>query len=265
MGDGLQVTGYGLKKVKLSVMDYKEQINQERLPRHIAIIMDGNGRWAKKQGLARMFGHKQGVETVHNITVAATKLGIEYLTLYTFSTENWNRPKEEVDALMTLLVDTIAKETPTLMNNNVRLQTIGDLNRLPDNARTKFLGCIEQTSKNTGLTMVLALSYSARWEITQAVQEAVSMAQTKGLRPEDVNEQLVSSLMTTRDMPDPDLLIRTSGEYRISNFLLWQLAYSELYFTDRLWPEFDEEEFYKAIVDYQKRERRFGKTSEQIK
>ena len=265
MGDGLRVTGNGLKKVKLSVMDYKEQINQERLPRHIAIIMDGNGRWAKKQGLARMFGHKQGVETVHNITVAATKLGIEYLTLYTFSTENWNRPKEEVDALMTLLVDTIAKETPTLMNNNVRLQTIGDLNRLPDNARTKFLSCIEQTSKNTGLTMVLALSYSARWEITQAVQEAVSMAQTKGLRPEDVNEQLVSSLMTTRDMPDPDLLIRTSGEYRISNFLLWQLAYSELYFTDRLWPEFDEEEFYKAIVDYQKRERRFGKTSEQIK
>ncbi|MCR5050311.1 MAG: isoprenyl transferase [Paludibacteraceae bacterium] len=245
-------------------MDYKEQINPDRLPRHIAIIMDGNGRWAKKQGLARMFGHRQGVETVHNITVAATRLGIEYLTLYTFSTENWNRPKEEVDALMNLLVDTIAKETPTLMNNNVRLQTIGDLNRLPENARNKFMHCIEQTSKNTGLTMVLALSYSARWEITQAMQEAVRLAQTKGLRPEDVNEQLVSSLMTTSNMPDPDLLIRTSGEYRISNFLLWQLAYSELYFTDRLWPEFDEQEFYKAIIDYQKRERRFGKTSEQI-
>ena len=246
-------------------MDYKEQINPERLPRHIAIIMDGNGRWAKKQGLARMFGHRQGVETVHNITVAATKLGIEYLTLYTFSTENWNRPKEEVDALMNLLVDTIAKETPTLMNNNVRLQTIGDLNRLPDAARQKFLGCIEQTSKNTGLTMVLALSYSARWEITEAVRTAVRQAQAGQLRAEEVNEQLVSSLMTTADMPEPDLLIRTSGEYRISNFLLWQLAYSELYFTDRLWPEFDEEEFYKAIVDYQKRERRFGKTSEQMK
>ena len=246
-------------------MSYKEQIDSARLPRHIAIIMDGNGRWAKRQGLARMFGHKQGVEAVHKITVAATQLGIEYLTLYTFSTENWNRPKEEVDALMVLLVDTIAKETPTLMNNNVRLQAIGDLERLPETARQKFQNCIEQTSKNTGLTMVLALSYSARWEITRAMQQAVRLAQKGQLRAEEVNEQLVSSLMTTAEMPDPDLLIRTSGEYRISNFLLWQLAYSELYFTDRLWPEFDEEELYKAIVDYQKRERRFGKTSEQIK
>jgi undecaprenyl diphosphate synthase len=214
--------------------------------------------------MARMFGHKKGVETVHNITVAATKLGVEYLTLYTFSTENWNRPKEEVDALMTLLVDTIAKETPTLMENNVRLQTIGDLDRLPEGTRRKFLACIDQTSRNTGLTMVIALSYSARWEITRAVQEAVRRAREEGLRPEDVDEQFVSSLMTTASMPDPDLLIRTSGEYRISNFLLWQLAYSELYFTDCLWPEFTEEEFYKAILDYQKRERRFGKTSEQI-
>ncbi len=246
-------------------MTYKEQIDLSRLPRHIAIIMDGNGRWAKKQGLARMFGHKQGVETVHNITVAATKMGIEYLTLYTFSTENWNRPKEEVDALMILLVDTIAKETPTLMENNVRLQTIGDIDRLPETARNKFLQCIEQTSKNTGLTMVLALSYSARWEITRAMQVAVQRAKEQGLRIEDINEQFVSSCMTTAEMPDPDLLIRTSGEYRISNFLLWQLAYSELYFTDCLWPEFTEEEFYKAIIDYQKRERRFGKISEQIK
>ena len=245
-------------------MSYKEQIDTARLPRHVAIIMDGNGRWAKKQGLARMFGHKKGVETVHNITVAATKLGIEYLTLYTFSTENWNRPKEEVDALMTLLVDTIAKETPTLMKNNVRLQTIGDINRLPEGTKQKFLGCIEETSKNTGLTMVIALSYSARWEIIEAVREAVRLTQAGQLRPEDVSEQMVSALMTTREMPDPDLLIRTSGEYRISNFLLWQLAYSELYFTDCLWPEFTDEEFYKAIVDYQKRERRFGKTSEQI-
>ena len=211
-----------------------------------------------------MFGHRQGVETVHNITVAATKLGIEYLTLYTFSTENWNRPKEEVDALMTLLVDTIAKETPTLMNNNVRLQTIGDIERLPEGTRQKFLSCIEQTSRNTGLTMVIALSYSARWEITEAVRKAVRQARTEGLRPEDVNEAFVSGLMTTAEMPDPDLLIRTSGEYRISNFLLWQLAYSELYFSECLWPEFTEEEFYKAIIDYQKRERRFGKTSEQV-
>ena len=245
-------------------MDYRAQIDKERLPRHIAIIMDGNGRWAKKQGLARMFGHKQGVETVHNITVAATELGIGYLTLYTCSTENWNRPKEEVDALMTLLVDTIAKETPTLMENNVRLQTIGDIDRLPEGTKQKFLGCIDRTSRNTGLTMVIALSYSARWEITRAMQEAVRLTQAGALRPEDVNEQFVSSLMTTRDMPDPDLLIRTSGEYRISNFLLWQLAYSELYFTDCLWPEFSTDEFYKAIIDYQKRERRFGKTSEQI-
>ena len=242
----------------------EEQIDKTRLPRHVAIIMDGNGRWAKKQGLARRFGHKQGVETVHNITVAATKLGIEYLTLYTFSTENWNRPKEEVDALMTLLVDTIAKETPTLMNNNVRLQTIGDIERLPEGTKQKFLGCIEQTSRNTGLTMVIALSYSSRWEITEAVRKAVRLARTEGLRPEDVNEAFVSGLMTTAEMPDPDLLIRTSGEYRISNFLLWQLAYSELYFSECLWPEFTEEEFYKAIIDYQKRERRFGKTSEQI-
>ena len=234
------------------------------MPRHIAIIMDGNGRWAKKQGLARVFGHKRGVETVHNITVAATELGIEYLTLYTFSTENWNRPKEEIDALMNLLVDTIVKETPTLMDNNVRLLTIGDLNRLPEAARRKFMACVEQTAGNTGLSMVIALSYSARWEIINAMQTAVRRAQAGELRAEDVNEQLVSSLMTTADMPDPDLLIRTSGELRISNFLLWQLAYSELYFTDCLWPDFTPEELYKAILDYQNRERRFGKTSEQI-
>lgn len=246
-------------------MDYKSLIDNQRLPRHIAIIMDGNGRWAKKQGMARMFGHRQGVETVHNITVAATKLGIEYLTLYTFSTENWNRPKEEVDALMTLLVDTIAKETPTLMQNNVRLETIGDIDRLPDATKRKFLACIDQTSRNTGLTMILALSYSARWEITEAVRQAVIRAQQGQLRAEEVNEQFVASLMTTAAIPDPDLLIRTSGEYRISNFLLWQLAYSELYFSECLWPEFNEEELYKAIVDYQKRERRFGKTSEQMK
>ncbi|MBR0296337.1 MAG: isoprenyl transferase [Paludibacteraceae bacterium] len=246
-------------------MTYKEQIVPERMPQHVAIIMDGNGRWAKKQGLARMFGHKQGVEVVHNITEAAAELGLRYMTLYTFSTENWNRPKEEVDALMTLLVDTIAKETPTLMKNNVRLLTIGDLDRLPEAAHKKFLGCIEQTAANTGLSLVIALSYSSRWEITNAVRKAVEAAQKGTIRPEDVNEELVSDLMTTKNMPDPDLLIRTSGELRISNFLLWQLAYSELYFTDCLWPEFTVEQFYKAIVDYQHRERRFGKTSEQVR
>ena len=245
-------------------MNYQSQIDKARMPRHVAIIMDGNGRWAKKQGLARMYGHKQGVETVHRITEAAAELGIQHLTLYTFSTENWNRPKEEVDALMTLLVDTIAKETPTLMKNNVRLLTIGDTERLPEGAKRKFEQCMEETSGNTGLRLVIALSYSARWEITNAMQAAVRKAQTGELKAEDVNEELVSSLMTTAGMPDPDLLIRTSGELRISNFLLWQLAYSELYFTDCLWPEFTEEEFCKAIVDYQHRERRFGKTSEQV-
>ena len=246
-------------------MTYKEQIDKSRMPRHVAIIMDGNGRWAKRQGLARMFGHQQGVQTVHDITVAAAEIGVEYLTLYTFSTENWNRPKEEVDALMTLLVNTIAQETPTLMQNNVRLLTIGDIDRLPENARLKFEQCMEETAQNTGLKMVIALSYSARWEITRAMQEAVTKAMAGTLRPEDIDEEFVSSCMPTHIMPAPDLLIRTSGELRLSNFLLWQLAYSELYFTDCLWPEFTPEEFYKAIVDYQHRERRFGKTSEQIR
>ena len=246
-------------------MTYKEQIVRERLPRHVAIIMDGNGRWAKREGLARMFGHRKGVETVHRITEAAAELGIEYLTLYTFSTENWNRPKEEVDALMALLVDTIAKETPTLMKNNIRLQAIGDLSRLPKATHDKFLSCIEQTSGNTGLVLVIALSYSARWEMIQAAKSIAMAVQQGGLLVEDINEEVIASYMTTAQMPDPDLLIRTSGELRISNFLLWQLAYSELYFTDCLWPEFSEEEFYKAIVNYQNRERRFGKTSEQVR
>ena len=246
-------------------MSYKEQIKQDRTPRHIAIIMDGNGRWAKKQGLARMFGHKQGVETVHRITEAAAELGIQYLTLYAFSTENWNRPKEEVDALMALLVDTIVKETPTLMKNNIVLQTIGDLSRLPEATRSKFLECIEQTSHNTGLTLVIALSYSARWELIQAAKNIASAVQQGQLRLEEINEEVLSNHLTTADIPDPDLLIRTSGELRISNFLLWQLAYSEMYFTSCLWPEFTNEEFYRAIVDYQNRERRFGKTSEQVK
>jgi undecaprenyl diphosphate synthase len=192
-------------------------------------------------------------------------LGIEYLTLYAFSTENWNRPNEEVDALMSLLVDTIVKETPTLMKNNVRLSTIGDLNRLPAAAQQKFRACMEETSSNTGLNLVIALSYSARWEMIQAAKSIAMAVQQGTMLVEDINEEVISSYMTTAQMPDPDLLIRTSGELRISNFLLWQLAYSELYFTDCLWPEFTEEEFYRAIVDYQHRERRFGKTSEQIR
>lgn len=248
-----------------NLMGYKEQIQQDRIPRHIAIIMDGNGRWAKRQGMARMFGHRQGVETVHRITEAAAELGIEYLTLYAFSTENWNRPKEEVDALMALLVDTIAKETPTLMKNNIRLQTIGDISRLPKATHDKFVACIEQTSQNTGLTLVIALSYSARWEIIQSVRQIAQAVKDNSMLLEDINEETISANLTTCDMPDPDLLIRTSGELRISNFLLWQLAYAELYFTDCLWPEFTNEEFYRAIVDYQHRERRFGKTSEQIR
>ena len=245
-------------------MTYKEQIQQDRIPRHVAIIMDGNGRWAKRQGLARMFGHRQGVETVHAITEAAAALGIEYLTLYTFSTENWNRPKEEVDALMALLVDTIAKETPTLMDNNVRLQTIGDISRLPQATYEKFVSCIDQTSQNTGLTLVIALSYSARWELIRSTQLIAEAVKEGKMLVEDINEESISAHLTTATIPDPDLLIRTSGELRISNFLLWQLAYAELYFTDCLWPEFTNEEFYRAIVDYQHRERRFGKTSEQV-
>lgn len=245
-------------------MGYKEQIQSERIPRHIAIIMDGNGRWAKRQGLARMFGHRKGVETVHEITEAAAELGIEYLTVYAFSTENWNRPKEEVDTLMSLLVDTIAKETPTLMKNNVRLLTIGDLDRLPIEAHKKFEECMEQTASNTGLRLVVALSYSSRWEIIRATKNIAEEVKKGALQVEDIDEQVVASHLTTGDMPDPDLLIRTSGELRISNFLLWQLAYSELYFTSCLWPEFTKEEFYHAIVDYQHRERRFGKISEQI-
>lgn len=246
-------------------MTYKEQIDSTRIPRHIAVIMDGNGRWAKAHGLMRMFGHKKGVEVVHNITEAAAQLGLQYLTLYTFSTENWNRPKEEVDALMNLFVDTIVKETPTLMNNNVRLLTIGDTDRLPEQARNKFLECIRQTSGNTGLKMVIALSYSSRWELTHAMQLVAEDVKNGQLLPEQVTEATVEQYLTTAGMPDPDLLIRTSGELRISNFLLWQLAYSELYFTDLLWPDFTEEEFYHAIVDYQHRERRFGKTSEQVR
>ena len=232
---------------------------------HIAFIPDGNRRWASEHKLRNLLGHRMGFETIQRSYDWLVKRNIKYATFYAFSTENWNRPKEEVDALMSLLVDTIAKETPTLMKNNIQLLTIGDLGRLPENAQKKFRACMAETSGNTGLRLVIALSYSSRWEIIQAVRNIAHDVQQGKILVEDINEEVISASMTTSQMPDPDLLIRTSGELRISNFLLWQLAYTELYFTDCLWPEFTEEEFYRAIIDYQHRERRFGKTSEQVR
>ena len=236
-----------------------EKIDLTRLPVHVAIIMDGNGRWAKEKGQPRVFGHKNGVESVRAVTESATRLGIKYITLYAFSTENWGRPVDEVDALMELLVDAIEKETPTLQKNNIRLLTIGDINRLPDKTRKKLQDCLAQTAGNDGLSLVLALSYSSRWEIRNATQQIASHVKDGIIKPEDITDELISSYMTTRNIPDPDLLIRTSGEIRISNFLLWQIAYCELYFTDTHWPDFREEEFYKAILTFQCRNRRFGK------
>jgi len=243
----------------------KEKIDKSRLPRHVAIIMDGNGRWAKKQGAVRMFGHKQGVQTVHDITEAATEIGISYLTLYVFSTENWNRPRNEVNALMSLLVSTIAKETKTLMNNNIKLKTIGNIDNLPQQVRKELDTCIEKTSMNTGLTLILALSYSSRWEIIEAVKKISTEVKNGNLDISSIDDKSFEKFLSTAEIPDPELLIRTSGELRISNFLLWQIAYSELYFAEVLWPDFSKEHFYKALLDYQQRERRFGKTSDQLK
>lgn len=243
-------------------MSSVEKINKELLPAHIAIIMDGNGRWAKQRNLDRAYGHREGAVSVRAVIDAAARLGISYVTLYTFSTENWNRPSEEIQALMTLLVELVAKETPDLIKNNVRLKAIGDLSRLPDTTREALQNSINETSAGTGLTLVLALSYSSRWEITDAVRQIID-AKDKG-EVNTIDETVISSYLTTKDIPDPDLLIRTGGELRISNFLLWQVAYSEFYFTDILWPDFREEALYDAILDYQNRERRFGKTSEQV-
>lgn len=245
-------------------MSLIEKIDRHRLPQHVAIIMDGNGRWAKAKGKDRSFGHQEGVVSVRKIVEAATALGLPFLTLYTFSTENWSRPEEEVQALMSLLVSAIHRETPDLMKNNVRLMAIGDLSRLPDQARATLTECIVQTSVNTGTTLVLALSYSSRWEILQAIRQLAVEVAEKKITPDDITEAVVSDHLTTRGIPDPDLLIRTGGEKRISNFLLWQLSYAELYFTDVYWPDFREEELYGAILYYQQRERRFGKTSEQL-
>lgn len=245
-------------------MSVIEQIDRDRLPQHVAIIMDGNGRWAKERGKDRSEGHREGVVSVRKVVEAATTLGLRYLTVYTFSTENWNRPEAEVHALMGLMVAAIHRETPDLMKNNVRLMAIGDLDRLPHEVRTTLDECLRQTSVNTGTTLVLALSYSSRWEILHAVKALTEEAACGQLRAEEVTEELFASRLTTRDIPDPDLLIRTGGEQRISNFLLWQLSYAELYFTDIYWPDFREEELYEAIRSYQQRERRFGKTSDQL-
>jgi len=244
--------------------DLTSKINLELLPKHIAVIMDGNGRWAKKHGKPRVFGHKNGVTAVREITEAAAEIGVEYLTLYAFSTENWNRPKFEVNALMQLLVETVRKEVKTLNKNSIRLTAIGDIEKLPSKSYKALLEGIEETKNNTRMTLVLALNYSARWEIMNAVKNIATQVHENKLNPNDINDDIFSNALTTAGIPDPELLIRTSGESRISNFLLWQIAYAELYFTPIFWPEFRKEHLVEAILDYQNRERRFGKTSEQL-
>lgn len=237
----------------------------QRLPNHIAIIMDGNGRWAKEKGEDRLYGHLHGVESVRNIVEGAAELGIKYLTLYAFSTENWDRPKYEVSGLMELLVDTIHNEVPTLNKNNIKLHVIGDIDMLPEAARTELNEALNETAVNTGLNLIMALSYSSRWEIVNAVKQIAADVKEGKLDAGSVTQETIQKYLATADFPDPELMIRTSGEYRISNFLLYQLAYAELYFTNTLWPDFRKENLYEAILDYQGRERRFGKTGEQVK
>ncbi len=245
-------------------MNLAEQINTQKVPQHIAIIMDGNGRWAKQQGENRIYGHYEGVNSVRAVVEAAGEVGVKFITLYAFSTENWNRPKEEVDALMELLVSTISAETPQLNKKNVRLQAIGNLNSLPPACLQELNESIELTSKNTGLTLVLALSYSSKWELIDAVKQIATQVKNGNLAIDDITEKQIEQCLCTKHIPDPELMIRTSGEHRISNFLLWQLAYAEFYFTDKLWPDFRKDDLYEAILNYQNRERRFGKTSEQL-
>ena len=242
----------------------KERIDFSRLPQHVAVIMDGNGRWAKEHGKPRVWGHRNGVKSVREVTEAAAEIGIPWLTLYAFSTENWNRPRPEVNALMDILVTTIRAELATMNKNNIRLAAIGDLDKLPLKTKKALLEGIENTKDNNRMTLTLALNYSARWEMTEAMRKVAFMAHKGRITPEDIDESRVSSFLTTARMPDPELLIRTSGEHRISNFLLWQIAYTELYFSDVYWPDFEREEFYNAIFDFQQRERRFGKISEQL-
>lgn len=245
-------------------MDLKDQIITEKLPSHIAVIMDGNGRWAKHHGKPRIFGHRNGVKAVREITEAAAELGVEYLTLYAFSTENWSRPRLEVNALMTLLVETLGKEINTLNKNNIRLKAIGDISKLPAKTHKALLEGIKNTQNNTRMTLVLALNYSSKWEIVEAARTLAQQVRDGQLKPEDIQEETFAGALSTRNIPDPELLIRSSGESRLSNFLLWQLAYAEFYFTPILWPDFRKQHLFEAIVDYQSRERRFGKTSEQV-
>jgi undecaprenyl diphosphate synthase len=246
-------------------MEKTTTINTANLPKHLAIIMDGNGRWAKQKGMLRAFGHESGVKAVRETVEACAKLGINYLTLYAFSTENWNRPKLEVDALMSILMNSLKKELPTMQKNNIKLNSIGNTELLPDRARRQLNEVIEQTTTNTGMTLTLALSYGSREEIIAAIKQISEKVKNNQLNVADISESLVTSHLYTHNLPDADLVIRTSGEQRISNFLLWQAAYAELYFTDVLWPDFREKDLHEAIINYQKRERRFGKTSEQIK
>jgi len=245
-------------------MGYKDQIDLLKLPKHIAIIMDGNGRWAKEKGKLRIFGHRNGVVSVRDVVEGSVELGVKYLTLYTFSSENWNRPKMEVMAIMELMVSTIHKEIESFMKNNVRLNAVGDLEMLPPKCYSELTNAINKTSANSGLLLTLALSYSSRREILYAVKNIACKVQKGELKIDDINEEIFENNLHTNGMPNPELLIRTSGEYRISNFLLWQIAYAEFYFTSKLWPDFRREDLYEAILDYQKRERRFGMTSEQI-
>lgn len=246
-------------------MSIKDHINPDKLPEHIAIIMDGNGRWAQEKGQDRLFGHLHGVESVRNIVEGAAELGIHYLTLYAFSTENWLRPQEEVTGLMELLIDTIRKEVPTLNKNNIRLHVIGATEMMPDHAKQALQEAITETSVNTGLNLVMALSYSSRWEIINTTQKIAQDVLEGKLLPKDINQEVYSNYLSTAGIPDPELMIRTSGEHRISNFLLYQLAYTELYFTTTLWPDFRKDNLYEAIIDFQQRQRRFGKTGEQLK
>ncbi len=245
-------------------MDLKSHVDLNKLPKHIAVIMDGNGRWAKEHGKPRVFGHRNGVTAVRETTEAAAELGVEYLTLYAFSTENWNRPRLEVNALMSLLVETLRNEINTLNENNIRLQAIGDLEKLPPKTHKALLEGIQNTQHNQRMTLVLALNYSAKWDILEATRKISGLVKAGQIDAEHINEELFSASLSTHGIPDPELLIRTSGESRLSNFLLWQIAYSELYFTDIFWPEFNKDAFYRAIIDFQNRERRFGKTSEQL-
>lgn len=254
----------GLRKQKLIMESFRNRLDKNRIPVHVAIIMDGNGRWAERHGKARVFGHESGVESVRSVVEGAGEIGVKHLTLYAFSTENWERPKNEVEALMELLVHAIDNESELLMKNNVRLTTIGDLSKMPAKVKERLDGCIRFLNNNTGLNLILALSYSSKWEIINAVRKIAFDSVNGKIKPEMINDKLFSEYLNTAETPDPELLIRTSGEFRISNFLLWQIAYSELFFTEKLWPDFRKEDLFEAIHDFQNRERRFGKTSEQL-